>query len=136
MTPSEAVPPRQRNAVLERLASSFKVFQDCLPLALGIHKVIQQRLPDIDPQQLKAAMKIYTGSTRYLKALARAETRYDLEGAPAGSVTPEQRKQAKDTLRERYDRIAERKAAEQQARQRQENLLKLVEKFSTRRVPD
>jgi len=125
-------PLRQRNPVLETLAVSFKAFQDCLPLAIGIHKVIKQRLPDIDVGQLKTALKMHTGSTRYLKALAHAATRFDLDGAPAGEITPEQRKQARDTLRERYEKIAERKKAEQEAQQRQENLLKLVEKFKSR----
>ena len=132
MTRSESIPTRQRNAVLETLAASFKAFQDGLPLALGIHKVIKERLPDLEPQQLKAALKLHTGSTRYLKSLVQAETRFDLDGVAAGAVTAEQRKQAKDTLRERYEKIAQRKQAEQQAQQRQENLLKLVEKFKVR----
>lgn len=133
MIRSESIPPRQRNTVLETLASSFKAFQDGLPLAVGIHKVIKERLPNMDPQQLKTALRIHTGSTRYLKALSQASIRFDLDGLPVGSVTPEQRKQAKDTLRERYEKIAERKKAELQAQQRQENLFKLMEKFNTRR---
>ena len=136
MTRSETIPLRQRNATLDRLAASFKVFQDCLPLAIGIHKAIKERLPDVDPQQLKTALKMHTGSIRYLKSLTQAETRFDLDGVPAGAITPEQRKQARGTLRERYQKLAEKKQAEQlaqqQARQRQENLLKLVEKFNTR----
>ena len=126
------LPLRQRNPVLDTLASSFKAFQDCLPLAVGIHKVIKQKLPDIDTAQLKTALKMHTGSTRYLKALTHSETRFDLDGMPAGEITPEQRKQARDTLRERYEKIAERKKAEHEAQQRQENLLKLVERFKTR----
>lgn len=98
--------------------------------------IIRERLPEIDPAQLKIALKMHTNSTRYLKALSHAEMRFDLDGMPAGAITPEQRKQAKDTLRERYKKTAARKKAEQQAllhsQQRQENLLKLVEKFNTR----
>ena len=89
-------------------------------------------MPDIDLQQLKIALKMHTGSTRYLKALSQAKTRFDLDGLPAGEITPEQRQQAKDMLHQRYQKTAERKKAEQQAQQRQENLLKLVEKFNTR----
>jgi len=129
---SESIPLRQRSAVLDTLASSFKAFQDCLPLAVGIHKIIKERMPDIDLQQLKIALKMHTGSTRYLKALSQAKTRFDLDGLPAGEITPEQRQQAKDMLHQRYQKTAERKKAEQQAQQRQENLLKLVEKFNTR----
>jgi len=47
-------------------------------------------------------------------------------------ITPEQRQHAKDTLHERYQKTAERKKAEQQAQQLQENLLILAEKFNTR----
>lgn len=132
MTRSEPKPLTPRNAVLDTLAASFKAFRDCLPLAIGIHKVIKERLPDIDPQQLRSAMKMHTASTRYLKALSTAKNRFDLDGASVGEVTGAQRQDALDTLRERFKRIAERKKAEQQAQQHQENLLKLAEKFNSR----
>lgn len=132
MTDSKQNPPLPKNDVLAVLSSSFPVFRECIPLAIGIHKAIREKLPDIDQGNLRNALKIHTASTRYLKALKQGETRFDLDGAPAGSVTPEQRQQAIDTLRKRFKKIAERKEAEQQARQRQENLLKLAEKFNTR----
>ena len=142
---SESAPksPRPRNAVLETLVASFPVFRDCLPLAIGIHKTIRERLPEIEPQQLRAAMRIHTASTRYLKALSQAAVRVDLDGAPAGEVTAEQRQQAVDSLRERFRVQAERhraaqllqkqeQLAQQQERQRQEKLLLLAEKFNSR----
>lgn len=132
MTRSEPKPLHSRNVVLDTLISSFNVFRDCQPLAIGIHKVIKQQLPDIDSQQLRIAMRMHTASTRYLKVLSQANTRLDLDGSPAGEITAEQRQQAKDTLRERFKKIAERKQAEQQAQQLHENLLKLAEKFNTR----
>lgn len=146
---SESAPksPRPRNAVLETLAASFSVFRDGLPLAIGIHKTIRERLPEIEPQQLRAAMRIHTASTRYLKALSQAAVRVDLDGGPAGEVTAEQRQQAVDTLRERFRSQAERhraaqliqkqaqqqqELAQQQERQRQEKLLLLAAKFNSR----
>ena len=131
------------NAVLDALIASFKVFHDCQPLALGIHKVIKERQPEIDAQDLRTAMRIHTASTRYLKVLSQADTRFDLDGSPAGEVTAEQRQQASDTLRERFKKKAERHKAELQAKQlaqqqallekqRQDKLLKLAEKFNTR----
>jgi len=132
MTTTKPKPSRSRNAVLDTLSVSFKVFHDCQPLALGIHKVIKERLPDIDVQQLRNAMWLHTASTRYLKALSQANTRFDLDGSPAGEVTAEQRQQASDTLRERFRKKAEQHKAELLAKQRQENLLKLAEKFNTR----
>lgn len=129
---SEAKPLHPRNAVLDTLISSFSVFRDCQPLAIGIHKIIKQQRPDIDSQQLRMAMRTHTASTRYLKALSQSDTRLGLDGSPAGEITAEQRQQAKDTLRERFKKIAERKKAEQQAQQLHENILKLAEKFNAR----
>ena len=132
MTTTKQKPLRARNAVLDTLSASFKAFHDCQPLALGIHKAIKERLPGIDARQLRDAMRIHTASTRYLKALSQANTRFDLDGAPAGEVTAEQRQQASATLRERFKKKAELHKAEQAAKQRQENLFKLAEKFNTR----
>jgi hypothetical protein len=59
-----------------------------------------------------------------------------LDGKQAGDITAEQKQQAPDTLRERFRKGAElRKTqllAQQQEQQRQENLLKLAEKFNKR----
>lgn len=135
--------PRSRNATLESLTSRFKAFKDCLPLAIGIHKAIHERQPDVDPGQLRTALRIHTASTRYLKALSQATQRFDLDGLPAGDVTAEQRKQASDTLLDRFRKKAEQHKEETQAkkqaqeqerleRQRQENLFKLARKFNSR----
>lgn len=132
MTTAEQKSPRSRNPVLDTLTASFKVVRDCQPLALGIHKVIKERMPDIDVQQLRSAMRIHTASTRYLKVLSQANARYDLDGTPAGEVTAEQKQQALDTLRERFRKKAEQHKAEQAAKQHQEKLLKLAEKFNNK----
>lgn len=140
---AEPGPSRSRNATLEALTSRYKAFKDGLPLAIGIHKAIHERQPDIDPGQLRTALRIYTASTRYLKALSQATQRFDLDGLPAGEVTAEQRKQASDTLLDRFRKKAEQHKEEIQARkqaqekerlerQRQENLLKLAQKFNSR----
>lgn len=130
MSTAEQKPPRSRNPVLDTLAASFKVIRECQPLALGIHKVIKERMPDLDMQQLRSAMRMHTASTRYLKLLSQADTRFDLDGAAAGEVTAEQRQQALDTLRERFRKKAEQHKAELAAKQHQEKLLKLAEKFN------
>lgn len=141
MSESVPKPPRPRNTVLDTLSASFQVFRDGQPLAIGIHKAIMARLPDLDPQQLRAAMRMHTASTRYLKALSQTGSRFDLDGNAAEEVTDEQRQQALTTLRERFRNQAERhkaeqlvqqqeKLAQQQAQQRQEKLLKLAEKFN------
>ncbi|MCK9382284.1 MAG: ProQ/FINO family protein [Sulfuritalea sp.] len=127
-----AAPRRPKNTALETLIATFAVFRDCQPLAIGIHKTIRERLPDMNASQLRHALKIHTASTRYLKALSQGETRFELDGTVAGIVTPEQQKQALDTLRERFRKHAERRKAELQAQEHQQKLLKLVETFNTR----
>ena len=133
----------RRNALLETLNASYAVFRDCKPLALGIHKTIKERMPELDVAQLRSAMKIHTASTRYLKAQVVGKERFDLDGNPAGEVTEEQREVASTTLRERFKKAAERRKADEAAQKeaqkeqealqkRQEKLAQLAERFNAR----
>jgi len=134
MSGSDSKPRDPHHAVLISLRSTFPVFQECRPLAIGIHKAVLERIPGINPQQLRLAMRMHTASARYLKALTNGETRFDLDGNTAGAVTPEQKEQALDTLRERFRKGAEQHKAQllaqQQEQQRQEKLIRLAEKFN------
>ncbi len=123
---------RPQNPVLETLFSQFAVFRDAHPLAIGIHKAIKARLPEIGDAPLRLALKTHTASTKYLKALANGTARFDLEGSATGEVTPEQRQQALDTIKERFRKVAERKKTEQQEKERLEKLQKLADKFNQR----
>ena len=134
MSGSDSNPRDPHHAVLISLRSTFSVFQECRPLAIGIHKAVLERIPGINPQQLRLAMRMHTASARYLKALTNGEIRFDLDGNAAGAVTPEQKEQALDTLRERFRKGAEqhkaRLLAQQQEQLRQEKLIKLAKKFN------
>jgi ProP effector len=134
---------RPNNPVLDQLAAAFPVFANAQPLAIGVHKAIKERLPEIDAAKLRLALKLHTASTRYLKALANSDTRFDLDGNPAGEITAEQKQQALDGLKERFRKAAERKRAEQEQKNEQERqarqqakqqakLQQLAEKFNTR----
>ncbi|MFA5083200.1 MAG: ProQ/FinO family protein [Hydrogenophilaceae bacterium] len=136
---SDAPKKSNRDAVLDSLVATFPVLRDALPLAIGIHKTILERLPELTKVQVSKAMRIHTTSTRYLKAMAKAEQRFDLDGNPAGEVTAEQREAAKKLVMERINRANERKKAEEekrkaeeQARQQKEKLEKLAAKFNSR----
>lgn len=132
-----------RNALLETISAKFAVFRECRPLALGIHKAIIERMPEVDTAQLRLAMRMHTASTRYLKALLATRERFDLDGKPSGEVTAEQREVASTTLRERFKKAADRRMAEEQAqkaaqreqeaqRKRQEKLAQLAARFNLR----
>ena len=94
--------------------------------------MIKERLPDIETRKLHLAMKLHTSSTSYLKLLSSGVDRFDLNGNVAGTVTPEQQKQALDSLRERFRKVAEQRKAEQQVQEKQQKLILLAEKFNGR----
>lgn len=135
--------PASRNPLLDTLGANFAVFRECRPLALGIHKAIIARMPELDAAHLRLALRMHTASTRYLKALQAAGERFDLDGKAAGEVTAEQREVAATTLRERFRKQAERRKTEELAKQaaqeqrdaqrkRQEKLAQLAARFNTR----
>jgi ProP effector len=124
--------PRAKPDSLEKLNHQFAVFREGRPLAIGIHKAIAQRLPELNASQVRIALKVHTGSTRYLKAVSQGGVRFDLDGEAAGPVTPEQQQQALNTLKERFRQQAALRKAELAAKEHQQNLQKLAEKFNTR----
>jgi ProP effector len=124
--------PQRRNALLERLQAEFSVFRDYKPLAIGIHKQLLERLPDLDKNKMRVALHSHTASTRYLKALTEGAPRLDLDGQPAGEVTAEQQTVAVQTLRDRLKKAAERRKEEEEAAKRQARLQQLADKFSKR----
>lgn len=119
MTDTENKPAR-RHALLETLSAQYAVFRDCRPLALGIHKTIKERTPEVNAGDLRLAMRIHTASTRYLKALLAGKERFDLDDKVAGEITEEQRAAADTALRERFQKTAERRKAEAQAQKLQQ----------------
>lgn len=142
MTATETKSPR-RNSLLETLSANFAVFRDHQPLALGIHKALKEKMPELEAAPLRVAMRIHTASTRYLKALAIGQQRFDLDGNPAGDVTAEQREVASEALKERFKKATERRKADEKAKKdalreqeaeakRQEKLSQLAAKFNSR----
>jgi ProP effector len=134
-----AAKPIRRNAMLEQLQAEFAVFRDFQPLAIGIHKQLMERMPDLDKNKVRTAMHSHTASTRYLKALTAGAPRFDLDGQPVGEVTAEQQTVAVQTLRDRLKKAAERRRAEEEEAKRQAEeakrtakLQELAEKFSKR----
>lgn len=119
-----------QGSFLEILCQNFAVFREVRPLAIGLHKAIREHLPETKSDALRPAMKRHTTSTRYLKALVAGDTRFDLDGNPAGSVTDEQREVARVALRERFNGAVDRRREEQRAKERLAKLLQLAAKFS------
>ena len=112
----------------------FAVFRDYSPLTIGIDKQILACHPEFERKTLRIALGMHTHSLRYLKNLEKATHRIDLEGNCGEEVTEAHRKYAKEILRERSKKEAERRKALHEAKvleqQRTEKLSQLVEKFS------
>ena len=135
-------------ALHKELQEKFSVFRDNLPLAIGIDKQLIARIPELDRKTLRNALGFHTNGLRYLKAMAKATVRFDLDGNSAGEVMEIHRSHASTVLQERAKKEAElrkaqrlaaevqRKAAEAQreadlaASQRAEKLNQLAAKFS------
>lgn len=91
------------------------------PIKLRIQADIQQRAPGLfTKKSLSVFLHRHTTSTAYLKALAGAEQRYDLDGAPAGELADEHRQAARDELERRRAMHEARRAAERKAQRETE----------------
>ncbi|MDO8933896.1 MAG: ProQ/FINO family protein [Rhodocyclaceae bacterium] len=146
MNTTSTTPPtpfQTARALLKEFQEKFAVFRDAKPLAIGIDKQILERLPELDRKVLRTALRLHTGSVRYLKEMAKATARVDLDGNPAGEVPEEHRAHATETLRERFKKDAEQRKAQRAAEEAQraaekaeqlraEKLSQLTAKFSRR----
>ena len=94
-----------------------------LPIKLRIQADIQQRTPGLfSKKALSIFLHRYTTSTAYLKALAVAPQRLDLDGAPAGEVDEVHRQAAAAEAERRKQLFEERRGAE-----REQHRLKALE---------
>ena len=83
------------------------------PIKLRIHADIQARAPGVFTKRvLGIFFSRYTTSNAYLKALASAAHRFDLDGQPAGEIAAEHRQAATEELARRHALAAERRAAQ------------------------
>lgn len=95
------------------------------PIKLRIQSDIEQRAPGrFTRQALTAFLRRHTGTTAYLNALLRATQRFDLDGQPAGDLSPEHRAAAELALKERRERQRQREAEMEAARRWRADLLR------------
>ena len=132
-----ASPVQNARLLLKTLQESFPVFRDYSPLAIGIDKQLLARQPDLDRKILRIALGMHANSLRYLKTMEKATHRLELDGQSGDEISDAHRSHAKEVLRERFRKDAERRKAQREAealeRQRTEKLSQLVEKFGRSR---
>ena len=68
------------------------------PLKIDIRDDLAALFPEIEPQTIGQALKIYTLHSGYLRALVEGAPRVDLNGAEVGSVTAEVAGHARELL--------------------------------------
>ena len=91
--------PQDVNPLVDRWVETFPA---CFsrsapkPLKIGLGEElmalagVHPAFVDLTRTRIRRALKVYTGAPAYRKALAKGGPRYDLDGQPAGEVTPEQ----------------------------------------------
>jgi ProP effector len=89
----------QALALIELLAERFPIFQlyerRRAPLKVGIDRDVLAALDGaVSPDELSYALRNYVYNKVYRSRLVAGAQRYDLNGEPAGTVTPEQAQQA------------------------------------------
>ena len=86
------------------------------PLKVGITDdmlaAAKERNIPLQLSDIRTCLRIFTMRTRYQKSLVKGGDRFDLNGEPCGTVTPEQQEMAKQTLRN----INQKYQAKQQAK--------------------
>lgn len=122
-------PGLSARSLLKQLQQEYPAFRDCLPLSIGIDKQLLARMPGLDKKVMRAALGIHTGSMRYLRAMEKAKVRHDLDGTAGAEVPEAHRLHAKEQLQQRFKKEADRKKAERDAAQEEENNRKRQEKL-------
>jgi ProP effector len=97
--------------VLNDLRQRFQAFSQCLPLAIGIDKLLLVEMPELNRKTLRVALNMHTNSSRYLKAMSSATMRFDLAGNAVTEVAEEHRARAAEMLKERFKKEREQRNA-------------------------
>ncbi|EGA69614.1 ProP expression regulator [Vibrio sinaloensis DSM 21326] len=107
--------------IAECFPKCFTLEGEAKPLKIGIFQDLAERLsddPKVSKTQLRAALRQYTSSWRYLHGVKPGAVRVDLDGNPAGELEEEHVEHAKTALAESKAKVqARRKEQAQKARE-------------------
>ncbi|WP_083228415.1 RNA chaperone ProQ, partial [Veronia pacifica] len=102
--------------IAERFPKCFTIEGEARPLKIGIFQDLAERLsddPKVSKTQLRAALRQYTSSWRYLHGVKPGANRVDLDGNSCGELEQEHVDHAKKELAESKARVAERRKQQQ-----------------------
>lgn len=103
--------------IAECFPKCFTVEGEAKPLKIGIFQDLAERLKDdekVSKTQLRAALRQYTSSWRYLHGVKPGAVRVDLDGNDCGVLEEEHVEHAKATLAESKAKVAERRKEQAQ----------------------
>ncbi|MDX1706485.1 RNA chaperone ProQ [Pseudidiomarina sp.] len=103
--------------LVEKFPQSFSLEGEPKPLKIGIFDDLATRLADDDKvskTRLRTALRHYTNSWRYLRAVKAGTPRIDLDGNAAGTVEAEHQQHAEETLAQSKSVAAEHAAKKKQ----------------------
>ncbi|KFZ31854.1 hypothetical protein IDSA_03990 [Pseudidiomarina salinarum] len=101
----------------EKFPQSFSLQGEPQPLKIGIFDDLAARLAEDDKvskTRLRTALRHYTNSWRYLRAVKTGTPRIDLDGNAVGTVEAEHQQHAEETLAQSKSVAAERAAKRKQ----------------------
>lgn len=123
--------------IAECFPKCFTLEGEAKPLKIGIFQDLAERLsedPKVSKTQLRAALRQYTSSWRYLHGVKPGATRVDLDGNACGELEEEHVEHAKTALAESKARVqARRKEQAQKAREEGKAKAKPAKKPQARR---
>ncbi|OLQ94016.1 RNA chaperone ProQ [Vibrio ponticus] len=112
--------------IAECFPKCFTLEGEAKPLKIGIFQDLADRLsddPKVSKTQLRAALRQYTSSWRYLHGVKPGAVRVDLDGNPAGELDEEHVEHAKTALAESKAKVQARRK-EQSKKTREEGKAK------------
>lgn len=110
--PQNATPHQKAHHFLETtLMPRYTGIKSYQPLKVGAYDEIRALHPKVREQVVRDALFLHCTSFKYLSVLKRAKLRVGLYGEPAGEVTEEQHRRAKEKLRT-LDRARKRTSGE------------------------
>ncbi len=104
----------------EKFPECFSLEGEAKPLKIGVFEELAERLKDdetVSKTRIRTALRHYTNSWRYLRAVKVGAVRVDLDGAEAGIIEGDHQQHAEQALAESKAAAAERAATKRKAQQ-------------------
>ena len=106
------------NYLTEKFPECFSVKGQVKPLKVGIFQDLSEKLADdetVSKTRLRQALRHYTSSWRYLKAIKVGTSRVDIDGKNVAKIDEEQANYASKTLKESQEKFGNNSSANKKA---------------------